>query len=182
MRFIAGPISLLLCLIAAAVVAAGNAASRDPLFALSYDAATARFEEAPKTLAGRCPDLVNPRWDRKLFVFAKAARPNGEYLVVGGFFVARDGGAMTADAAGAIVHLDGAKCSLAGPAREVFDYGDPAVASETLRLLAADAMTRYANAYGGKRVFLLELRRHGALPHGPHAKILSAAVAALARR
>ena len=153
MRFIAGLTSLLLCLSAMAAVAAGSAASRDPLFSLTYDAATAQFEDAPKTLAEQCPDLVNPRWDRRLFVFAKTARPDGEYLVVGGFFVARDGGAMTPDAAGAIVHLDGAKCSLAGPAREVFDYGDPAVAPETLRLLAADAMARYANAYGGKRVF-----------------------------
>jgi hypothetical protein len=172
MRFIAGLFSLLISL--------APAAAGDPLFGLAYDAG--RFEKAPQMLKQRCADLVNARWDRELFLFAKAQRRDGEYLVVGGFFVARHGGGRRADTAGAILHLEGAKCSLAGPAREVFDYGDPAVGPEALRLLAADAMTRYSSAYGGRRAFLLALRRHGAVPRAPRAKILAEAVTALSRR
>jgi hypothetical protein len=188
MRFIAGLASL--CLLLAPALAGGATLSRDPLFGLPYTAASIHFEPAPADLAQTCHDLVNARWDRRLWIFAKAAQGDDVYLVVGGFYVARKAGTvagkssavMKADALGAIAHIEGATCTLAGPAREVFDYGDPTIDAPTLRLLAADAMSRYAKAYGGKRQLAAQLRRHGMKFAGPNAAILRDAVKTLEAR
>jgi len=135
----------------------------DPIFGLTYDSAKIRFEEAPDVVA-RCPELVNERWSRRVFVFARSAEPSGTYLVLGGLYARREAPAkgekrFETDPKGILLREHESKCELLGPAREVFEYPTDGVTTETLRALARDAVTRYATAFGGSPKFLAALAR-----------------------
>src|SRR5436305_300294 len=80
----------------------------DPLFGVSYSPDVIRFEPLPQEVYGACSDLTNQRWNRKMWIFAKSATPDGELLVTGGFFVAKAGKPTEmADKKGAVLRLKG---------------------------------------------------------------------------
>ena len=179
MRFIAALFSLLLVLAACPAAAGGPVTSRDPLFGLPYTAESVRFDPAPPDLLTRCPELVNERWTRRLWVFAHATLDNDSYFVLGGFFVPRPGrpaGTVEADTLGVIAHLQPTGCVLAGPAREVFDYQAEEISLPALQALAADGVRRYAAAYGGLGHLREALAHAGAAPGPPRAGILRGAL------
>ncbi len=134
----------------------------DPIFGLSYDPARIRFEEAGD-LVSRCPELANPRWGRRLWIFARSEETTGTYMVVGGLYERRKPpakrGRYRTDPNGVLLREHDRECDLIGPAREVFEY--PAeVTAATLQALARDAVRRYAAAFGGQARFLAMLARH----------------------
>jgi hypothetical protein len=135
----------------------------DPLFGLSYDSTKIRFEDANEVIA-RCPELVNARWGRRVFLFARSIEPSGTYMVLGGLYEWREAPAkgekrFETDPKGVLLREQESKCELLGPAREVFEYPVDGVTAETLRSLARDAVARYAAAFGGGPKFLAALGR-----------------------
>jgi hypothetical protein len=135
----------------------------DPIFGLTYDSARIRFEEAADVVM-RCPELVNERWGRRVFLFARSVEPSGTYVVLGGLYERRAPPAkgekrFEADPKGVLLREHESKCELVGPAREVFEYPEDGVTVETLRSLARDAVARYATAFGGRPKFLAALAR-----------------------
>lgn len=135
----------------------------DPIFGLSYDSARIRFEDAGDVVS-RCPELANPRWGRRLWVFARSEETTGTYMVVGGLYERQEPPAQRAaryqtDPNGVLLREHDRKCELIGPAREAFEYPVD-VTTATLQALARDAVRRYAAAFGGHARFLAMLARH----------------------
>lgn len=135
----------------------------DPIFGLTYDSAKIRFEEAADIVT-RCPELVNERWGRRAWTFARSSEPSGSYMVLGGLYERHEVPAkgekrFETDPKGVLLREHESKCELLGPAREVFEYPVDGVTTETLRALARDAVARYATAYGGRPRFLAALAR-----------------------
>ncbi len=133
----------------------------DPIFGLTYDSAKIRFEDAADIVM-RCPELVNERWGRRVFLFARSVESSGTYVVLGGLYERRAPPAkgekrFEADPKGVLLREHESKCELIGPAREVFEYPEDGVTAETLRSLARDAVARYATAFGGRPEFLAAL-------------------------
>lgn len=159
----------------------------DPIFALSYDPAKIRFEEAAAVVA-RCAELTNARWGRRAWLYARNIESSGTYLVLGGLYERRAPPAkgekhFELDPKGVLLREHEGKCDLIGPAREVFEYPVDGVASAALEALARDAVRRYADAFGGKQPFRAALARakKQADLDNPRASILRAAVEQLGR-
>lgn len=150
----------------------------DPIFGLVYSPDVLRFEVAPAALAGTCEDLTTERWNRQTWIFARTAAADGDYLVLGGFFLPKASHQPPmADKKGVLLRLKGAECRLIGPVREVFDYKPEDISTTTLQALAQDAVCRYTRAYGGKVKFLDALRRQHRDLADPKSAILKDAVA-----
>lgn len=135
----------------------------DPLFGLSYDPAAIRFEDASEVIT-RCPELVNARWGRRVFLFARSVEASGTYMVLGGLYERREPPAkgenrFQTDSKGVLLREQESTCELIGPAREVFEYPVDGITAETLQALARDAVSRYAAAFGGGPKFLAALAR-----------------------
>jgi hypothetical protein len=159
----------------------------DPIFALSYDPAKIRFEDAAVVVA-RCAELTNARWGRRIWLYARNSESSGTYLVLGGLYERREPPAkgekrFELDPKGVLLREHEGKCDLIGPAREVFEYPVDGVAGATLEALAHDAVRRYAEAFGGKQRFLAALARSKKQADlgNPRASILRAAVKQLTR-
>lgn len=159
----------------------------DPIFALSYDPAKIRFEDAADTVA-RCAELTNARWSRRAWLYARNIEPSGTYLVLGGLYERREAPAkgekrFESDPKGVLLREHDGKCDLVGPAREVFEYPVDGVTGLTLEALARDAVRRYADAFGGKQPFLAALTRakKQADLDNPRASMLRGAVEQLGR-
>ena len=60
----------------------------DPIFGLTYDSARIKFEGAADVVM-RCPELVNERWGRRVFLFARSVELSGTYVVLGGLYERR---------------------------------------------------------------------------------------------
>jgi len=150
----------------------------DPLFGLTYDSTAVKFEPA---LYSQCLELTNARWNRKMWIFGRTTTSNITYVVIGGFYVKREGTgnaspAIEADPVGAVIRLKGKQCELIGPAREVFDYPSSEIGARVLKGLANDAVCRYIRAFGGKREFLDAIERQHIRFDDPHSTILKEAV------
>jgi hypothetical protein len=135
----------------------------DPIFGLTYDSAKVRFEDAAEVVT-RCPELVNERWGRRVFLFARSVEPSGTYMVLGGLYErrappAKEEKRFETDPKGVLLREHESKCELLGPAREVFEYPADGVTTETLRALARDAVARYTTAFGGGPSLLAALAR-----------------------
>lgn len=171
MSFTAIRNAVLLCAtMAISGVALGAAPARtqvviEPLLGLRWSPARVRFTPAPADLLRRCPTLVNENYDRRLWVLARAALPDGELIVVSGSLVPRradlPGGPGDA---GASVRLGPAGCTLVAPAREAFDDpadAGPGVTDADLAALKADAAARYVTAWGGPVKLCAAMRQQG---------------------
>ena len=135
----------------------------DPIFGLSFESAKVRFDDAADVVT-RCPELVNERWGRRVWIFARSSEPSGTYVVLGGLYERRPPPArgekrFETDPKGILLREHDSKCELLGPAREVFEYPVDGVTAQTLRALARDAVARYATAFGGGPKFLSALAR-----------------------
>ena len=155
---------------------AGPVASADPIFGLPFTAEAIRFEPAPRDITTRCKDLVQPRFDRRLWVFAQATVAGETYYVLGGYYVARAGGALQADTRGVVARLDQTRCITAGPVRDVFESDPEEISPAARRALAADAMRRYAALYGGAAGLRATLTRADAMPDNEDSPILRQAL------
>ena len=85
-------------------------------------------------------------------------------MVLGGLYERREAPAkgekrFETDPKGVLLREQESKCELLGPAREVFEYPVNGVSTETLRVLARDAVARYATAFGSGAKFLAALKR-----------------------
>lgn len=162
----------------AAMAFAADASSRvtDPIFGLKYDPASVAFDPAPADLVLTCPDLTNQKWDRKMWVFGKAEDSGSDFLVIGGYYVDRSGKGTQPDTPGAIVRLEGAHCTLIGPARETFDSSPEGISQNQLQKLAADAVCRYAKAYGSRAKFLEALKRQHVVVSSAQSPVLKQAI------
>jgi hypothetical protein len=155
---------------------------KDPIFGLPYDPARTQFEAAEEDLLSRCPELVNARWTRRMWVFARIDAAEGRFTVIGGYYVRRDAGsgdkAVETDDRGAVIQQTATECKLIGPAREVFDYPTE-IAVPTLEALARDAAARFVRAYGGNQKFLAALSRQKVNLNDPRSRVLREAVNAV---
>jgi hypothetical protein len=160
---------------------ANPASVKDPIFGLSYSSEQAHFDEAPPDLLSACSALTNEKWDRRLWLFARVTSEGTEYDVLGGFYVKRGTipsgePKLEADPSGVMLRRNAAGCELIGPARESFDYKPQDVSPETLRALAADAVKRYAQAFGGLDNFVGQLKRQKVRLDNPRSQILNEAI------
>jgi hypothetical protein len=152
----------------------------DPVFGLEYRPDRIHFEPAPPGLLVTCPDLVNARWTRKLWIYSQVRRQATEYLVVGGFYVNRPPAParLETDPKGAILQTSASGCTLLGPAREVFQFPEGLVAKPVLTALAADLVRRYRAAFGGRAAMQAQLEAQHASPADPRDALLRDALAA----
>lgn len=167
---------------ALAVAAPAQQQLRDPIFGLKYDPASVKFESLPGRIAASCPELMNAKWDRKMWIFAQVSPAGFQYSVIGGYFIQRavQGKApgIEADKSGAVVRVSNGHCDLIGAARDVFDYPPEGLQTSLLKDLAKDAVCRYSRAFGGHEKFVATLRRQGVVITAPPSSILKAAIAA----
>jgi len=148
--------------------------ARDPIFGLSFQPAHVHFDPAPADLVKTCPDLVNARFDRRMWVFARLMADGADTMVIGGFYVARGGSGakMFTDPQGAMLQRTDHGCVMIGPARESFDYKPDELDAAALQRLAADAVQRYSRAYGSLQAFQTQLRVQHADLSSPHSAVL----------
>lgn len=132
----------------------------DPLFGISYDPAKVVFEKAPESITRFCSDLRG----RKLWVYGRSKTTTTEYFIVSGFrkfYPDGPGPAGTEPDFGIAVALQGKHCTVdqsefflraeVNPAKGATPIKVP---DAVLRNIAADALNRYAKAFGGKKQFL----------------------------
>lgn len=142
----------------------------EPLFGLNYNPKKIRFEPAPASVTQRCRLLKG----RKLWTYSAWKDQKSDYLIVSGFItVLPDNSAATKgitepDPAGVVIELRRTECRISTP--EMFLSGKVARSKRNLPVepneaaingLTLDAMERYAKAFGGKEVFLNEIRHQG---------------------
>jgi hypothetical protein len=172
-----GPPIVALCVLLACSPAATEPMRVDPVFGLRYDPDKVRFEPAPADITQHCPDLVNPKWNRQLFIYGRAGNPNDVLLALGGYFVDRTNPAVTeSDPKGVIAHLIGQQCELIGPAYEVLLFSQDELGAPAVRALANDAVRRYATAFGSPNAFRAALRQQGVKLDHPKAGVLRDAI------
>lgn len=163
---------ILSVLLVALGLAGGSTASQqhshkmaDPLFGISYNPQFVKFEEAPETIGKLCRDLRG----RDLWVYAHFKNAGAEYFIVSGFRKIYPDAPKAKPVGsepdfGIAVLITGEKCTEdqseyflrqeTNPARGA----TPIPASESvLEAIAADALQRYAKAFGGKEEFLSKL-------------------------
>ena len=112
-----------------------------------------------------------------MWIFARTVGADGDYIVVGGFFLPKNSQRRpVADKQGVLLRLTESGCHLIGPAREVFDYRPEDISASSLQVLANDAVCRYTRAYGSKQKFLAALNRQHRDLTDPKSSILKDAV------
>ena len=181
-----GAAVLALCLWLAEPASSAEPAPIDPIFGLSYALNKVRFEPAPPDILERCPELANAKWNRQLFVYARAGAEDDFLLVLGGYFIERTSAtraqpAPQPDPQGVVAHLVGRQCILVGPAREVFLFSQDELGVARLKALAQDAVHRYDAAFGAPAAFRAALRQQGVKLDHPRAGILRDALQMPAR-
>jgi hypothetical protein len=131
--------------------------TQDPVLGLKYEISTSSFQALATVVKTACTGLTNERWDRMLWVFAEVDEGTRRYYVLGGFYLRRDKPGVAPhpepDPIGAVVELQDGRCTLIGPAREVFDSRPEELAAATLDSLAADLVDKYVRSFGGKAAF-----------------------------
>lgn len=154
-----------------AKVAAVPAQMSDPLFGISYDTNTIRFERLPVALARKAElssDL--PQW-----IYARSESAAGTFYIVSGFLrVASDdpahpGSTVEADF-GAVLRQNGDTIEVLCVPDLLFDKDSPVPAAE-LQPLLADAVKRYVAAWGGKpalQAALREIKQKDVVPVALH--------------
>lgn len=151
----------------------------DPVFALTYAPEKVHFDPAPTDLLATCPELVNERWSRQLWIYAENRTPEGTFLVIGGFYASRPPAPakLEIDPKGAVTEITASGCKLLGPAREVFQYPEGLVAAPVLKALAFDLVRRYRNAFGGAVALQTVLRNQKVHLTDPRDAVLRDALA-----
>jgi hypothetical protein len=132
----------------------------DPLFGISYDPRTVKFEKLPTRVRKRCPQVHNG----EAWVYAHLESERSEYFIVSGLTrsCTKGGGSCDTvlDLTGMIVALRGARCTV--EAADAFYWRKNApvwdLPEAELNNLAWDALQRYAKAFGGKRSFLKNVK------------------------
>lgn len=142
----------------------------DPLFGIAYNPQEVKFEEAPALIRRLCLNLR----DRKMWIYGHWKTEETEYFILSGFIgvypdiPGRDNPPQTGiqpDIVGTAVAITGTKCLddiseyfLRGEVDPNVEPGSSPIAPEAvLNEIAADAMERYARAFGGKQQFLEKL-------------------------
>jgi hypothetical protein len=128
----------------------------DPLFAIRYDTAKVHFESMPISLVKRCPDLRNRYTDA--WIYGHTETMDAEYFIVSGLvkYFDEETGKETGvypDIDGLIIAIHGPTCSVEAEDSFYWMKNSP-VWNLPEAALAADALQRYAKAFGGKRTFL----------------------------
>ncbi len=157
--------------VAALLGPAANARSTermgDPLFGIEYDTQRVHFEAMPASMAALCPDL-RTRYT-KAWVFAHLKTPDGDYFLVSGLMKMpseehRGRFSLEPDEGGMAVGIRGATCIAEQSENFLWQQRNRAmhgsrltVADAVLNAIAQDALNRYAQAFGSKKVFLKNL-------------------------
>jgi hypothetical protein len=138
---------------------------QDPVLGLRFEFSRAMLDPLPLSVQEKCSELVTEHVGRRLWVFGIANEESTIYYVVGGYFI-RDKPRVPhfpkyeSDNLGAVLKLQGDRCTLIGPAREVFDMR---VFDETpqtvLQELASNFAGRLVRAHGGPVRFRQELHK-----------------------
>ncbi|HWU51791.1 MAG TPA: hypothetical protein VN153_03160 [Tahibacter sp.] len=143
----------------------------DPLFGISYDTNTIRFERLPAALARKAElskDL--PQW-----IYARSESAAGTYYIVSGFLrvesddPAQPGSTVEADF-GAVLRQNGDEVEVLCVPDLLFDKDSPVPAAQ-LQPLLADAVKRYVAAWGGKpalQAALREIKQQDVVPVALH--------------
>lgn len=133
---------------------------QEPVFGLRFDVTTARLDPVPDEVLALCPGLSNEQEQMHLWTYAVARDAARTYYVAGGYYVRPKPPHYALDTVGAVFHIEGATCTLTGPARETFDARlfeeNP---QPILRELAADLARRLALAFGGPDQLAAQFRR-----------------------
>lgn len=145
-----------------AAAAAEPATIRDPVFGLSYRPASVVFDRLPSEVQVACPDLTTERWDRKAWVYGATQDGERRYFVIGGLFVQRSPVAYRPDRQGAVLVIEGGRCTLLGPASEVFETRPDTIPLAALMRLGRDVRARYDHAFRGRDAFEREVKRQHA--------------------
>jgi len=142
---------------------------KDPLFGLVFDPEQTKFEQTPPATLSLCgiarPDAAYQSW-----IFAAADEADGRYLILGGLsrdLAASDPGKWTQDWRGELARVHGNTCDLIDPPREALMYPTDAshpLTAATVHDLAADAVRRYAQAFGSRKAFVDQLRGQEVFP------------------
>jgi len=133
----------------------------DPLFGISYDPQKVHFENAPLAIKTHCLG-VSDRYTRA-WVCAHWKTEDAEYFIISGFLKTHRNGhvAETEQDFGVAVALRGSKCIddqseyfLRQEVNRAHDAAPIKAGDSALSGIAADALNRYAKAFGGKKAFL----------------------------
>ena len=149
------------CVFLCGVVARAQSIFYDPLFEIPYDPQKIYFDSVPLTIKAHCPGLR----DRyaSAWLYAKWKQEDTEYFIISGFLADyRNGHVVAAEQDfGIAVAIRGSRCLYdqseyflrqeINPAR---DATPVKAADSVLNGIAADILTRYAKAFGGKKAFL----------------------------
>jgi hypothetical protein len=139
--------------------------SSDPIFGMTYDAKLVRFEQAPASIIKQC-EAEKSLKTKPFWLFAHATVDGTEYFIVSN---------RITEVSGAGYVMRGSECVEWLPARMMNEESAISGTKEALpkwapltdpvvKALADDAFRRYAQAYGGKKMFLDALRKGGTPP------------------
>jgi hypothetical protein len=143
-------IRLLTTFLFALSLAQAQPPGNDPIFGMNYDAGRVHFERAT-TLRPRCPVL----WDQipkaeVFYIFATAIAEGKEYIIVS---------SKTTEVSGAGLVMQENKCTVMNP-DDMLENLPEAV----IKALSSNALRRYSQAFGGKKIFLEALKKGGLKP------------------
>jgi hypothetical protein len=131
----------------------------DPLFGISYDPQSVKFEEAPARIRMGCSQVHT----EKTWVYCHLKTAEIEYFIVSGLIRQCPDGPgpcdLQPDVTGAIVALRGSTCSAEAADGFYWRKSDSLydLPEASLGEMARDALQRYAKAFGGKKNFLNKL-------------------------
>lgn len=163
-------IPLVLCASSLDVYGHTSTAMSDPLFGITYDSKTVRFETMPKQLAIQCARLRG-RYSRA-WVFGHFKSEDSEYYLISGLMdLAKKGEAgnhqsiVPDEGGGVIVAVKGSECTQ-DQSEYFFDQttnpskrATPIEASPSvLKGILQDAFERYTQAFGGRAEFLRHVK------------------------
>ena len=139
-------IRLLTTFLFALSLAQAQPPGNDPIFGMNYDAGRVHFEQAT-TLRPRCPVL----WDQipkaeVFYIFSTAIVEGKEYIIVS---------SKTTEVSGAGLVIQENKCTVMA----ADDMLDESRRRPLSKALSADALRRYSQAFGGKKIFLEALKK-----------------------
>jgi hypothetical protein len=169
MKFIGAtsPIVIALFALASCAVSAADTPLpilQEPVLGLRYQANKVKFDAVPPVVFSMCPDLVTNRVGRRLWIYAFARDSASSYYVVGGYFIRHyprppDYPKYETDDLGAVLKLEGDRCTMIGPARQTFDVRSfDEIPSPILQQLSANLAARLARAFGGPGQLQIALR------------------------
>lgn len=137
---------------------------RDPVFGLRFEVAQERIDALPAAVGDACHELVNQRYDRLNWTFARYESGAARYYIIGGYMVYRDPvpkgeTKYLSDDRGILLKMSGSTCQLIATAGEgLTDYDEPEPPQAVREGLAADLRLRLARASGGDRQLMRSLR------------------------